>query len=302
MSPLLISKGYQGAPAGVRRNHPNRLQPKWLTPYLSFIKKSPWALSLWRDCVKAGWTFQIETAQPDNYVLESAERCAYIQTSGHNASYRPIVFYHVIKALRDITHEIELEKRDGLTVKALKPEEILKYERARAADLESTAIAIAWDLHCDGVLSLWRFLAASKIRDMVEICHLYAGGVSRSPADSDVSDNAMAQIFQQFYACPVRLARQDHETLTAIDDGFYDLGHESLKADSIQDLTRNRDGKPYVGGLTDSILSKPFFNHFDDPANIHHLYQILSEQEIIWVHDIPFRDRELAQKFMDEPA
>jgi len=197
------------------------------------------------------------------------------------------------KALRDVWHE----ERWGAFETYFKPEAVLLLERARAADSDCLSILMAWELRSAGHQEIWRHILASDDGDMAEV---FTNIINRHPS-AQYNGMAVAHMFRQWYQDEARLDAQDHATLQDMDDILEEndknFGKRKVTAEEFELLSLMPDGTKYLSNLGATVAQDPFFNGLNDPVNQTHLFQIIYDNKVTYVRDIPFRDAKLARKF-----
>ncbi len=113
------------------------------------------------------------------------------------------------KALRDVWHE----DRWGAFEDSYKPEAVLLLERGRAADTDSVAILIAWELRSAGYNDVWRHVLGSNDGDMARVL---INILERYPT-AIYNGMALAHVFRQWYADIARVDALDHTSLQQMD-------------------------------------------------------------------------------------
>lgn len=273
-----------------------------LTLALNYVQDSPLAHALTRFIRGTGWKLSFadlgysgfhmdEEAKEimlDHFEMEPAA----IKNSKH---FKMSLIYTLVKALRDIWHEEhwDVVKEDYC------PEALLQLERARGADGDSVAVLIAWELRGAGKEDLWRYVLSTEESDMAQVL---VNLLERYPT-ALYNGMALAHIFRQWYADESRINAHDHMTLEYFDmammGGDDIFGDRKATAKTFEKLTLLPDGISYLSQLGDTVAKDPFFAGLDDPVNQAHLFQIIYDNKITLVKDIPFRDASLARRFMD---
>ena len=114
---------------------------------------------------------------------------------------------------------------------------------------------------------------------------------------------AIAHIFRQWYADINRIDAVDHDTLERLDILLHQksglIGSAKLSENDILNISTLPDGTQYLTDLSDTVAKDPFFSGLNDPINQAHLFQIVYDNKVTYVKDIPFRDQLLASKFLN---
>jgi len=273
-----------------------------LTLALNYVQDSPMAHALTRFIKGTGWRlsfgdlgysgFHMDESTKeiilDHFDMDPTE----IKNSKH---FKMSLIYTLIKSLRDIWHEEhwDVVKEDYC------PETLLQLERARGADGDSIAILIAWELRGAGKEDLWRYVLSTEESDMAQVL---VNLLERYPT-ALYNGMALAHIFRQWYADESRINAHDHMALEYFDvammNGAEIFGDRKATAKSFEKLTLLPDGTSYLNKLGDTVAKDPFFAGLNDSMNQAHLFQIIYDNKITLVKDIPFRDPSLARRFMD---
>lgn len=269
----------------------------WATALLS---ESPVALALLDETTNTGWKLALNDLGTGGFHLDAAEKIIELdnfgldpKSLGQSAFFRLSLVCILAKALREIWHE----NRWGAFETDYKPEAVLMLERARAADADSVAIIIGWELRGNGYNEIWRHILGSDDGDMAQVL---INILERYPT-ALYNGMALAHVFRQWYADTARVDALDHATLEQID---YSLSDQSMKtgekeatAVNFETLSTLPDGSVYLKELGETVARDPFFCGLSDPINQAHLFQIVYDSKVTYVDGIPFRDGKLARKF-----
>ena len=169
-------------------------------------------------------------------------------------------------------------------------------ERVRAADLDVLTILVAWELRGEGQPSLWRHMIGAQEGD---IAMRFSGYLERDPS-ALFNGKALAEAFSQWFRDEERVNACDHETLnyldTIVQGGNASFGQKKLTPVGLEVLSCLPDKTAYLQEKGQDLLRDPFYSGLGDPINQAHFMQILYDIKVVRIHDIPFRDADLASK------
>lgn len=265
------------------------------------ISESPTGLALLNHAQEKGWKLSLSDLNTGGFHLEIDTKTIILDHFGFEASaigqsnfYRLSLIPILAKALRDITHE----ENFGAFEETYTPESTLQLERVRAADGDSIAIFIGWELRAAGYDNVWRHILSSDDGDMAQVM---VNILDRYPT-AMYNGMAIAHVFRQWYADTNRIDAVDHDTLERLDILLHqklgELGEEQIGEMDILALSYLPDGTYYLNELAETVAKDPFFSGLNDPINQAHLFQIVYDNKVTYVKDIPFRDQILANKFL----
>ncbi len=271
----------------------------WAT---AVISESPIGLALLNKAQSFGWKLALSDLGTGGFHLEIDTKTIFIDHFGFEASaigrsayYRLSLIPIIAKALRDIDHE----ENFGAFEETYTPEATLQLERVRAADSDAISIFIGWELRGAGFDDVWRHILSSDDGDMAQVM---VNILERYPT-AIYNGMAIAHIFRQWYADINRIDAVDHDTLERLDYILHQklglIGIMPLDKKDILKLSQLPDGSVYLNELAQTVAKDPFFSGMNDSINQAHLFQIIYDNKVTFVKDIPFRDRILAQKFLD---
>lgn len=266
----------------------------------ALLSESPLARALLSEAQDAGWQIALNDLGTNGFHLDADEKIIELDHYGLDASslgqsvfYRTSLVLVLAKALRDIWHE----NRMGAFEDNYKPEAVVMMERARAADTDSVAIIIGWELRGAGYSDIWRHILGSPESDMAQVM---TNILERYPT-AIYNGMALAHVFRQWYADTSRIDALDHSTLEHMDfmlrDKAVKFGDQNISATEFENLSMLPDGTLYLKELGDTVARDPFFNGLSDAINQAHLFQIVYDAKVTYVDGIPFRDAALARKF-----
>lgn len=264
------------------------------------LSDSPLARGLLTEARSSGWKLALSDLGTGGFHLDAHDKVIEIDdfnldvpSLGRSSYFRISLLCVLAKALRDIWHE----NRWGAFEVNYNPEAVVQLERARAADTDSMAVLIGWELRGAGYSDIWRHIIGSDDGDMAEVL---TNILERYPT-ALYNGMAMAHIFRQWYADIARVDALDHASLEHMDYALCDdpkaFGDKTVSALDLETLSTLPDGRIYLDDLGATVARDPFFCAINDPINQAHLFQITYDSKVTYVDGIPFRDKELARKF-----
>jgi hypothetical protein len=267
----------------------------------AMLADSPTASRLWIEAESTGWKVGIADLKNSGFHLDMIDQVLLLDNYalrpdalGRSPYFRNALIVALVRALRDIWHE----EKTGAFEDEFAPEAALMLERVRAADCDTVAMLVGWELRGAGYTEIWRHLIGSEEGDMAMI---FTRFLERDPT-ALFDGSALAYAFRQWYADESRVDGTDHDTLEALDNILLDhngmtspFGDRRLSAEDIERLTCLPDGRCYLKGLADTIMRDPFFAGLHDPVNQTHLFHLMYDMEVVMVHNVPFRDARLAR-------
>lgn len=271
----------------------------------ALISESPLALSHLTAAQKSGWSICLNDLGTDGFHLDANEKTIELdhygldaKSLGRSAFFRNALVCVLAKALRDIWHE----EIWGAFETSYKPEAVVMLERARAADADSVAVIIGWELRQAGYTDIWRHILGSEESDMAEVL---TNVLERYPT-AIYNGMALAHVFRQWYVDAARVDALDHSTLEHMDFAMRDsadiknkFGDQNAQSTDFELLATLPDGTVYLKELGETVSRDPFFCGLNDTVNQAHLFQIVYDSKVTFVAGIPFRDKELARKFLN---
>lgn len=271
----------------------------WTT---AMMTESPLGFSLLKEAQNLGWKIALSDLDTGGFHLDVQEKIIELDSFnidaaslGRSSFFRNSLVLILAKGLRDIWHE----SRCGAFEENYKPEAVLLLERARAADTDSVAILVAWELRSAGYNEVWRYALGADDGDMARVL---INILDRYPT-AIYNGMALAHIFRQWYADITRVDALDHTSLQQMDNILQEndicFGERNALAKEFEMLSLLPDGVVYLKELGDTIAKDPFFNGLNDSVNQSHLFQIVYDAEVIYANGIPFRDAKLARKFLN---
>ena len=270
----------------------------------TLLSESPMAGALLSAAQDQGWRLALNDLGTGGFHVDSAAKIIELdhygldaRSLGASAFFRNDLVCVLAKALRDVWHE----ERWGAFEEQYRAEAVLMLERARAADTDSLSILIGWELRGAGYSDIWRHILGSDDSDMAKVL---TNILQRYPT-ALYNGMALAHIFRQWYADTARVDALDHSSLEHMDfvmreadDRSIVFGDKNVSAADFEKLSMLPDSTVYLKELGETVSRDPFFNSLDDPINQAHLFQIVYDSKVTYVAGIPFRDEELARKFL----
>lgn len=268
----------------------------WLTAMMS---ESPFGNSLLQHFESENWLICISELENGGYYLDIEQKTLEIDnfgldchTIGRSNLFRNSILVNFARALRDIWHETkqyEHEKQYSVDMAML-------LERTRIADIDAVAVFIAWELRSAGYKEVWRHIIGSEEGDMAQVLL----NISDAHPTSIYNGMALAHIFRQWYADPVRVDAVDHMFLEELDHKSdqekLELGAKVPSPLVIEQMAKLVDGASYLKDIGETVLRDPFFCKLEDPINEAHLFQIIYDSKVTMREGVPFRDGALARK------
>lgn len=268
----------------------------WIVNTLS---ASPMGQNLLQEAVRLKWSVQLESLENGGFNLDYDQKTIILDNYGFDAKslgHAPYYYLSLVptmaRALRDMCHEVSFNTKEY----DFDAEAMLQFERIRAADIDTIAIYVGWELRAVGHDDIWRHMLASQDGDLAQIMVNIMG---RYPT-ANYDGIALAHVFRQWFADEERVDTVDFYTLEHMDTLVADqavLGNGKLKPKHINMIAFMFDGKTYLKDLELVILKDPYFTSMNDTINQTHLFQIVYDSKVTIVNDIPFRDAVLAKKF-----
>ena len=270
----------------------------------SMAGESPIFNWLWRDAEQDGWHIAFTELNPGAFTLSPADHILWldngladVETVDASLASRVNLIFALSRALREIGHERAVHRCPP----DAHPEDMLMLERVRAADCDTVALLILWELRGAGHYDIWRQVIGSDIGDMATV---FTRSLERDPA-ALFDRAALAFAFRQWFADNARVDMVDHETLEALDEiigADYSAGPKgrSINGPAIEAMGELPDGTCYLHGLGDHIRHDPFFAGLGDPINQSHLFQLVYDSQVVMVNNVPFRDIRLARRIFPD--
>ena len=261
---------------------------------------SPAARLLLKEAQHAGWSVTLDALEQGGYAIDEAEKTIAIDHFGYSASaigrsahIRHTMFINFIRALRQIWHDARGHQFETTH----RPDAVLMLERARAADCETIAILVGWELRAGGHSELWRTIIGGEEGDMAMI---FTRALEKDPAGF-YDGSVLTRTFCQWYGDKARVAACDHGVLEQMDELLQERGtaglpgRGALQGGDIEKLSCLPGGACYLAGMGANIAGDPYFATLDDPINESHLFQIAYDSKVVMVEGVPFRDKGLAR-------
>lgn len=220
------------------------------------------------------------------------DHCGFTAVAlGRSAHFRNMLLLNFIKALRAIWHAQQNYRFEATH----RPDAVLLLDRAQAADIETIAILVGWELRAAGHADIWRAILGSEEGDMAMI---FTRAIEKDPAGF-YDGSVLTRTFCQWYGDDARVAQTDADALEMMDDYLQHegrFGGDSLKAAALERLSILPGMAPYLHGMGAHIATDPYFVATHDSINEAHLFQIAYDSKVTLVEGVPFRDSGLARK------
>lgn len=275
---------------------------------LDTVAHSPTGLALIRRAVKHGWFIGLSDLGSGGFHLDIPEKALLLDHYGYEArsmvscmQARNDFLLTLIRGLRDIWQE----ERFGAIEREYRPEAVLMLERVRAADGDTVAVSISYELRTTGLPELWRHVLSSEDGDMAMALTHVAEQNSKALLDG----SALATVFRQWFFNTARVNGTDHDTLEALDmvvewareeRANRPFGQKVLNADIVEKFSCMPNGRGYLSSMGHQVCINPDFATLNDPINEAHLFQIIHDMQVTVVDNVPFRDEGLARKIFPD--
>lgn len=271
----------------------------WAT---AMITESPLGSGLLKAASQNGWRIALSDLETGGFHLDVQRKIIELDSFnmtpsilGRSAYYRNALICILAKALRDVWHE----DKNGFYEKEYEPEAYLLLERARAADSDAVSVLIAWELRGAGYSEVWRSVLGGEDGDMARVL---VNILDRYPT-AIYNGIALAHVFRQWYVDTARVDALDHITLQQMDEIIQEdslsFGKKTISSKDFEKLSLLPGGVSYLEELGATVAKEPFFNGLTDPVNQSHLFQIIYDSKVIYANGIPFRDENLAKRFLN---
>lgn len=252
------------------------------------------------DALHPDWQFDgyKSTANDAPYTLD--DRQAMIALT----PVQSLNILNLAAAVRDAWHE-----DNGMDDhQPVHPEAMITMERARQADIATFTLKLAWDMRAQGDYDVWRAVLAGPLSDMAD---LFQSVMERTPLDPCVED-AMEAAFVHWYCDQDRVSQTDRDTLAMMDVVLDDTdeGDEiqlSLQAPrvisraAIVQIGAQADTQlTYLSRIAHDLQNDPYFGGMDDTVNQTYLLHVIRDLETVRIHDVAFRDPQLAQRLFPQ--
>ena len=246
-------------------------------------------------------------------------------TSKTALEYQHKILIHLIRALREISHDVRLDECEIKTSRHFSPFDTLRFNRACAADIEVVTMLTLWQLrHLDDDED-FEFIERSKRATLGVPWRIYMGGEHSDIAATymNLADHRAASLggalydmkalrtaFLQWFEDSNRVNECDHNALDALDAGDLlesseDRGTQKLTSSFLSYILSASDATSYAGEITAIILREPRYAACTDPINQAYLTQIIDDQARMADKDmggIVFQDKNLANKLFPHCA
>lgn len=268
----------------------------WL---VQLTKQSDTAVDMLKEAAKDGWMLELDDLGSHDFHLDVPEKTIVLNTHGLDVSalnrthyFRNLVIIAFARALRDVWQE----KRHGGFEDNFGPESILMLERVRAADCDTMAVLIAWELRSAGFTDIWRHTVGSEEGDMAMAFYKKQ---KRLTADESGLHETLAHTFKQWFTSEDRISVCDHETLEYLDnfiayEGVESFGSTYLTATHLEILSCLPDKTAYLRGFGKELIADPAYSGLNDEINQAHFMHLMHDMQAVTVAGVPFRSEKLA--------
>ena len=278
-------------------------EDKCLATCLDRLMQSDKAAMMINEAAADGWTIEMDDLGSHNFHLDVGDQHIIMNTQGlkphrlQNSEYfSNMLLISMVRAFRDIWQE----KRHGGFEDDYGPENIVMLERMRAADCDTMAIVIAWELKEAGKADIWRHMIGSEEGDMAMIFAKNYEYLSVSNK-KDALNKAMQKTFRQWFTSESRINMCDHETLEYLDnliacEGGNIFGHAYLTPARLEVISYMPDHTAYLQNTGHQLINDPLYTGIADPINQSHFMQIMHDIQAITIGGVSFRSQSLAEK------
>ncbi len=211
---------------------------------------------------------------------------------------RHTLFFDFLYALRDIW----FETYTGALSAELRPEDYLKWERFRQADIASFSILTSWEILNSGNDNLWRHITAFENGDMALS---FVRKLTNPSMDNEKGlEDAHWQAFKTWYHDHERVTFCDRDTLAYMDDRIIEegntFGDQRFNAKFMKHISNLPGFQNYFEGNETDLTRAPEFSLLPDEICQTHLLHIINDLESVEIEGIRFRDKALASKIFPE--
>lgn len=269
------------------------------------LSRSDIAHTMLKEACMDDWSVSLDDLDAQDYQINLLDQHITLNSTGLSArSLRSAHYFQcsmtmaLTRALRDIWHERRVAPFD----ERFAPDHILHMERISAADRETIAVRIAWDVEQSGNPALWRHMIAS---DEGDIAMTFANSLDHScPDDTHIYD-AMNAAFTQWFSCEQRLNMSDHDCLEYLDMLLEEEGSSAFYTDKpstedVEILSCLPNRVAYLQGRGGDLLRNPLYVGLNDTVNQAHFMQIMHDVQSVQIGGIAFRDADLASKIFPD--
>ena len=265
---------------------------KWLS---SVLNQSPTMCALLDEVDIDDWGFVIAKDSSASYKIDIEHDVVILPSLMKKTQSRHDLVINTIRALRDMWYE---DNHFDL-YETLQPEEWLKWERLRSADIESFTVLVCWELRIAGERDLWRTLMGSDIGDMAMIFQAIDERQKPSESGLDSYTKPLMHTFRQWFMAEERINDADTVTLSVIDETVLNallqepFGHERLSGVDVEERITMPNGQAYLQDMA-SMLNNPDFCAIPNEINQTHFFHIMNDLETVQISGVRFRDKALA--------
>ncbi|PCH99785.1 MAG: hypothetical protein COB76_04880 [Alphaproteobacteria bacterium] len=262
--------------------------------------------ALWRD-IDPAWDINLCDLSGHGYDMDVDQKILSIDSKGllpdqalSSSYFAPQILLSLIEGIRMVRHVEWLDN----ALERYHPESIVKIGRICVADSVSQTISVAWHGRGQGCDAMWKHLLCGMHSDMAQCFdRVMERGLSQGGDESDVLTEALEMTFRTWFTDEDRVVRCDHDSLNVMDELLNDeieIGFKHIEQASIVCLTLQVGGNvTYLcRDVLRDMMRNPFYGAIDSLINQTHLMQIIRDTKINEVAGIPFRDIDLASRFM----
>ncbi len=257
----------------------------------SLLSHSPTLNALMKEIDQKGWSVVLSKGTAESYRIDVEENVLILPSLMKKSHSRYNLLLNTIRALRDVwyeDHHFDLYE-------TLVPEDWLKWEKIRSADIESFTVCVTWELRVAGQRDLWRTLMGSENGDMAMVFQ----EIDENQGEHNSHMDALLHTFRQWFMAKDRINETDSTTLAALDEILLTqnlgtpFGKGRLKAQDVQNHL------PYLKDV-DHMLTNPDFCTIPDDINQAHFFHIMNDLETVQIDGVRFRDKALAAKIFPQ--
>lgn len=267
---------------------------KWLC---SILSQSPTLSTLLDEIDIEDWRFVISQDLSETYKIDLDHDAVLLPSIMRKNDSRSNLVFNTIRALRDMWYE----DNHFDVYDTLNPEELLKWERLRSADIDSFTVLVAWELRIAGEKELWRTLMGSDIGDMAMVFQ----AVDENQHGLKSYEKTLFHAFRQWFMAEERINNTDSITLAAMDEAIFDdklqrpFGKFRLEAKDVEERITLPKEIGYLSGM-ENVLFNPDFCVIPNEINQTHFFHIMNDIQTVSVKGVRFRDKALAAKIFPQ--
>lgn len=259
------------------------------------------------DQIDPQWTVILSDLTDEDYDISIDDHILYVNSTGLNdlrlagsITAMAAVLLSLVEGLRMVRHIEWLDQ----ALNRYHPQAIVEIGRICVSDCVTQAVSVAWFARNAGNPALWKYLLCGKKADMA-VCfdRMMMLGRDKGLAHTTCVKEALSLTFRTWFTDPQRIKEADHDTLNLLDSMLAEtmaFGHAVIQRPTIACLTLRMGGEgTYLDqAVLRDMMINPFYKDVYDPVNRVHLDQIMRDSNVCEVAGIPFRDPQLAQRFV----